>query len=280
MKSGGLGAALLAMAEGCSRPDQRASNDLAELDAVETATRIRNGELIAVEAVDAAIARARRINPKINAIATKTFKAAHKLAGTTTGPLAGVPTFIKDLDDVTGVASGFGSRAFPGYKGKTQTPLIDAILNTGVVSLGKSTTPEFGLTATTEPVSTGVTRNPWNTDYSTGGSSGGAAALVASGVVPIAHASDGGGSIRIPANCCGNVGLKVSRGRNPPARPELEISIAVHGVQSRTVRDTAAMIAAIEQPAEISGLPPVARQSDGCALGCSPTARRDAPLIR
>ncbi|MCA8887720.1 MAG: amidase [Parvularculaceae bacterium] len=257
MKSGGLGAALLAMAEGCSRPDQRASNDLAELDAVETATRIRNGELSAVEAVDAAIARARRINPKINAIATKTFKAAHKLAGTTTGPLAGVPTFIKDLDDVTGVASGFGSRAFPGYKGKTQTPLIDAILNTGVVSLGKSTTPEFGLTATTEPVSTGVTRNPWNTDYSTGGSSGGAAALVASGVVPIAHASDGGGSIRIPANCCGNVGLKVSRGRNPPARPELEISIAVHGVQSRTVRDTAAMIAAIEQPAEISGLPPV-----------------------
>lgn len=248
--------ALLAMASACERADQKASNDLAALDAVETAARIKSGELSAGEAVKAAIERAERIDKKINAIAFKTFDRALEAAKSATGPWAGVPTFIKDLDDVTGIPSGFGSRAFPGYKGKEQTPLIDAYLSLGVVSLGKSTTPEFGLTATTEPLSTGVTRNPWNTDHSTGGSSGGAAALVASGVVPIAHASDGGGSIRIPAACCGNVGLKMSRGRHPKARPETAgpFTISVHGVQSRTVRDTAAVTAALEVPAAESGL--------------------------
>ncbi|MEZ5914089.1 MAG: amidase family protein [Parvularculaceae bacterium] len=127
------------------------------------------------------------------------------------------------------------------------------------MSLGKTTTPEFGLTATTEPVSTGKTRNPWNTEHSTGGSSGGAAALVAAGVTPIAHASDGGGSIRIPASCCGNVGLKVSRGRHQQARPETAgpITISVHGVQSRTVRDTATAIAALEAGRTDPSLPDV-----------------------
>lgn len=258
-ESGSGGAAILALASTCSRPDQSASNDLAALDAVETAARIKSGELGAEEAVNAAIERAERIDLKINAIVTKTFHQARKQAGNTSGPWAGVPTFIKDLDDVKGVHTGFGSRGFPGYRGKAQTPLIDAFLKLGVVSLGKSATPEFGLSATTEPLSTGKTRNPWNTDHSTGGSSGGAAALVASGVVPIAHASDGGGSIRIPASCCGNVGLKVSRGRYPEARPNTvgPIDLSVHGVQSRTVRDTAAVIAAMEVPSEQSGLAPV-----------------------
>jgi amidase len=268
LESGG-GASLLALASACARPDQKASNDLAELDAVETASRIKNGELSAAEAISAAIDRAERINKKINAIAFKTFDRAKESAGAAAGPWAGVPTFIKDLDEVTGVPSGFGSRAFPGYKGKEQTPLIDAYLSLGVVSLGKSTTPEFGLTATTEPLSTGKTRNPWNTEHSSGGSSGGAAALVAAGVVPVAHASDGGGSIRIPAACCGNVGLKMSRGRHPTARPETAgpITISVHGVQSRTVRDTAAVIAALEVPASVSGLAEV-------GLVTGPNARR------
>ena len=260
METGGLGAALIAMGGACSRSDQAASNDLAALDGVETAARIKSGDLSAKEAVDAAIERAERINPQINAIAKKTFQRARKEAGNTTGPWAGVPTFVKDLDDVTGVETGFGSRGFPGYRGKEQTPLTNAFLGLGVVSLGKSTTPEFGLSATTEPLSTGKTRNPWNTDYSTGGSSGGAAALVASGVVPIAHASDGGGSIRIPASCCGNVGMKVSRGRNPTARPDAAvgpISLSVHGVQTRTVRDTAAVLAAIARPQSESGLTPL-----------------------
>lgn len=248
LELGGASSALLTMAAACARPDQKASNDLAALDAVETAARIKSGALSPAEAVDAAIERAGRIDKKINAIAFKTFESARESAGTRTGPWAGVPSFVKDLDDVIGVPTGFGSRAFPGYKGSAQTPLIDAFLGLGVVSLGKTTTPEFGLTATTEPLSTGVTRNPWNLDHSTGGSSGGAAALVASGVVPIAHASDGGGSIRIPASCCGNVGLKMSRGRHPQARPETAgpFSIAVHGVQSRTVRDTAAVVAVFD----------------------------------
>ena len=260
MEAGGLGAFLLTAAGACSRPDQAGSADLAELDAVETAARIKSGDLGAVEAVEAAIARAERIDPKINAIVTKTFDRARENAASARGPWAGVPTFVKDLDDVTGVATRFGSRAFPGYKGGEQTPLIDAFLGLGVVSLGKSATPEFGLSATTEPIATGDTRNPWNTDYSTGGSSGGAAALVASGVVPIAHASDGGGSIRIPASCCGNVGLKVSRGRYPEARPEDDIGpipLTVHGVQTRTVRDTAAVAAALALPVETSGLHPL-----------------------
>lgn len=259
MENTGAASAFAAMATACAREDQKSSNDLAELDAVETAARIRSGEISAAEAVDAAIERAARIDKKINAIAFKTFDAAREQAGKTSGPWAGVPTFIKDLDDVTGVPSGFGSRAFPGYKGTAQTPLIDRFFELGVVSLGKSTTPEFGLTATTEPLSTGISRNPWNLDHSTGGSSGGAAALVASGVVPVAHASDGGGSIRIPASCCGNVGLKVSRDRNVPARPETAgpFTISVQGVQSRTVRDTAAAIAALEAPTEVSGLPPI-----------------------
>ncbi len=248
MQSGGFGALLLTAAGGCSRPDQAASNNLAELDAVETAARIKSGDLGTLEAVEAAIERATRIDKHINAIVTKTFDRAREEAPNAEGPWAGVPTFIKDLDDMTGVPTGFGSRAFPGYKGGEHTPLTNAFLGLGVVSIGKSATPEFGLSATTEPVSSGKTRNPWNTDYSTGGSSGGAAALVASGVVPIAHASDGGGSIRIPASCCGNVGLKVSRGRNPQARSEDAvgpISLSVHGVQSRTVRDTAVVASAL-----------------------------------
>lgn len=269
LEKGAAAAALATLANACARPDMKAASDLASLDAVETAARIRAGEISATEAVEAAIARAEALEPLINAIAFKRFDRARENAPLATGPWAGVPTFVKDLDDVVGEPSGFGSRAFPGYKGKQQTPLIDAYLSLGVVSLGKSTTPEFGLTATTEPLSTGETRNPWNTDYSTGGSSGGAAALVAAGVVPVAHASDGGGSIRIPAACCGNVGLKVSKRRYPDARddPVGPIGLSVHGVQSRTVRDTAAVIAAMETPPEASGLPPT-------GLVTGPSSRR------
>ncbi len=259
MLEGGGAAALAAAATACARPDMKRASDLAALDAVETAARIRSGDISAKEAVEAAIARAQALEPSINAIAFKRFERAREVAALARGPWAGVPTFVKDLDDVTGEPSGFGSRAFPGYKGKEQTPLINAYLGLGVVSLGKSAPPEFGLTATTEPLSTGKTKNPWNTDYSTGGSSGGAAALVAAGVVPVAHGSDGGGSIRIPAACCGAVGLKVSKGRYPDARedPVGPIGLSVHGVLTRTVRDTAAVIAAMEAPPASSGLAPV-----------------------
>ena len=258
MQSGGLGAILLTAAGACSRSDQKQADNLADLDAAETAARIKSGEISAGEAVGAAIDRAERINKEINAIATQTFDTAREDAADVEGVMAGVPTFIKDLYDVTGVPSGFGSRAFPGYVGGDQLPFVTGFLNLGVVSLGKSTSPEFGLTATTESIATGATRNPWNLDHSTGGSSGGAAALVASGVVPIAHATDGGGSIRIPASCCGTVGLKVSRGRTPRGEPsDMPLSLSTHGVESRTMRDTAAVSAAMARPSAESGLPPL-----------------------
>ena len=267
LKSASLSAALATMAQSCARQELQETDELAALDAVETAARIRAGDLTAEEAVEAAIARAERIDPKINAIVSKNYKRARADAERAlSGPLAGVPTFIKDLDDVIGLPTRFGSRAFPGYRGKEQTDLINAYFGLGVISIGKSATPEFGLTATTEPKSGGASRNPWNLGHSTGGSSGGAAALVAAGVTPIAHASDGGGSIRIPASCCGTVGLKVSRGRNPEARPSPgPIVISEHGCESRTVRDTAAVIAGIEAP--VSGM-------DRVGLVTGPNTRR------
>lgn len=259
IQTSSMGAALTAMGGACAQRDQAEATDLARLDAVETASRIRGGEISAIEAVEAAIDRAERINPQINAIVTPTFdKARVDAVDPRAGVFGGVPSFVKDLDDVVGVPTGYGSRAFSGFIGAKQSPFINAFFDKGFVSLGKSATPEFGLTATTEPLSSGPARNPWNPAHSTGGSSGGAAALVASGVVPVAHASDGGGSIRIPASSCGTVGLKVSRGRYPAFREDgAPISIAAPGVESRTVRDTAAFIAAMELPSDVSGLPPV-----------------------
>ncbi|MEL7486933.1 MAG: amidase family protein, partial [Pseudomonadota bacterium] len=258
-----FGAAAAAL--GCSRkadaPDATPTAP-GEFDAVETALRIRNGDVTALEAVDAAIARAEAAEPKINGVVTETFEAARAAAATASGPLGGVPTFIKDLADVAGVPTRAGSRAFASYVPQAQPPFIDDIETLGLVSLGKSATPEFGLTATTEPLSNGPTRNPWNTDHSTGGSSGGAAALVAAGVVPMAHASDGGGSIRIPASCCGLVGLKASRDRYRAVRDESQtpVRLSIQGVETRTVRDQAAFLASMEASQAIldkGGLTPV-----------------------
>ncbi|MEZ4269607.1 MAG: amidase family protein, partial [Myxococcota bacterium] len=188
--------------------------EIASWDAVETAARIASGEVSAREVIESAIARAEAWEPHLRAIATPTFDAALRSADTAApGPFRGVPSFIKDLDNVAGVPTGMGSRAFRGFVPKHTSPAVTQFLNAGFVSLGKSTTPEFGLTATTEPEHGPATRNPRNLQHSSGGSSGGAASLVAAGVVPLAYASDGGGSIRIPAACCGLVGLKPSRGR-------------------------------------------------------------------
>ena len=227
------------------------------MDAVETAQAIKSGNVTGVEVVAAAIERAETTNDKINAIATPYFEGARERASASREAIwSGVPTFIKDLNNVIGQRTTYGSRAFEDNVATSQSPFVDAIFANGMISLGKSTTPEFGLTATTEPMIGSPTRNPWNLDHSVGGSSGGAAALVAAGVVPVAHASDGGGSIRIPASCCGVVGLKPSRGRMPkvdgPAGRPLDIS--QHGIESRTVRDTAAFLAMMEAG---ETLPPV-----------------------
>jgi amidase len=219
------------------------------LDAVGLAAAIRKGELTAAEAVAAAIERARALEPRLNAIVTEGYEQALATArGPLSGPLAGVPTFIKDLDDVRGLPTHSGSRSFGRAPAQTQGPYVDALARAGLVCLGKSATPEFGLTSTTEPVFGGPSRNPWNPAFSTGGSSGGAAALVAARVVPIAHATDGGGSIRVPASCCGVFGFKPSRGRAVPlGRPAGPVEIAISHAVSISVRDSAHWLAATER---------------------------------
>ncbi len=240
----------------CSNDADRPSSqsDLAEMDAIETAQAIKSGAVTAAEIIGAAIDRAEAAEKKINAIVTAYYDTARdQVAAAGEGAWFGVPTFVKDLNNVIGQRTTYGSRAFEDNVATEQSPFIDAFFANGLISLGKSATPEFGLTATTEPMIDAPTRNPWNLDHSVGGSSGGAAALVAARVVPVAHASDGGGSIRIPASCCGVVGLKPSRGRTPrpdgPAGRVLEIS--QHGVETRTVRDTAAFFAMMEVASDL-----------------------------
>ncbi|MFC1854152.1 amidase family protein [candidate division CSSED10-310 bacterium] len=222
---------------------------LGTMDGVELALNIAQGELKRTEVIEAAIARAQKINPVLNAIVIETFEEALNAVDGVSGPFAGVPSFIKDNDNVKGLPTTHGSLAVPKKPAVKSSAFATQYKSLGFVILGKSALPEFGLTATTESTANGATRNPWHLNYSPGGSSGGAAALVASGVVPIAHANDGGGSIRIPASCCGLVGLKASRHRllAIEASERLPIQIATHGVVSRTVRDTAHYYAAAEK---------------------------------
>jgi amidase len=235
-------------------------SELGRLDAVGTAALVRTGELAAGEAVAAAIERARRLEPLLNAIPTETYESAlRESEQPRPGPFRGVPTFIKALEDVAGVVNDFGSRAYADHVPHRTERFIRELMATGLVSLGRSAAPETGLNATTETLAHGPTRNPWNPDHSTGGSSGGAAALVASRVVPIAQASDAGGSIRIPASSCGLVGLKPSRQRRfaPWNAKLLPVDIVTFGVLSRSVRDTAQFLAAMEQRIPARRLPPI-----------------------
>jgi amidase len=222
-------------------------------DAVETAAMIRAGEVSAVEVTERAIAAAQRLQPKLNFLVASDFDRAlaRARAGGQTGPFAGVPFLIKDLDDLPGLPTRSGSRAMlPAPPATRQSPLIEAYLRTGVDVIGKSATPEFGFLPTTEPTAFGRTRNPWDTARSSGGSSGGSAVATATGVVPFAHATDGGGSIRIPASCCGLFGLKPSRGRMAGTRTETTVQdFGVEHVLTRSVRDSAVMFAASEDAA-------------------------------
>jgi amidase len=240
-------------------PPAPASDALGDLDGVGIAAAIRAGDITAQEALDAAIARAERVNGELNFIASPTYDfARQRVAGELSGPFAGVPTLIKDLMPVTGLPTHYGSRAFANNVADAQPPFMDALLAAGLVPFGKSTTPEFGLTATTEPLLGGPTKNPWDTSRSCGGSSGGAAVAVAARVIPVAHASDGGGSIRIPASCNGVFGLKPSRNRTLVARDdEGPLPISVNGCVSRSVRDTAVWLSVVEQTGDGAALPPV-----------------------
>lgn len=222
---------------------------LENYDATEIAEKIKKKEFSSKEAVECAIERAKSVDEQLNAIVTPCYtQASENSKILKVGIFAGVPTFIKDLNDVKGIPSYKGSAAFNVKPAKKNDKIVDQILSiTGSVVLGKSSTSEFGLLPCGETLQHGETRNPWNTAHSTGGSSAGAAALVAAGVVPFAHASDGGGSIRIPSSCCGLVGLKPSRGRNIMSISEVApIDIAQDGIVSRTVRDSARYIAGLE----------------------------------
>jgi amidase len=250
----GLTAACASTGAGAST----SSDALGNSDATAIAARIRGGEITASEALEAAIARAERVNPQLNFIASPMYDVARTRAQTPiSGPFAGVPTLIKDLLPVTGWPTKYGSRAFAHFVPTEQSPYADALFAAGLVPFGKSTTPEFGLTATTETLLQGATHNPWDVTRSSGGSSGGAAVAVAARVVPIAHASDGGGSIRIPASCNGLFGLKPSRGRTVVAgAPDPGIDISVNGCVSLSVRDSAAWLATTEQTGANAALPP------------------------
>ena len=221
---------------------------LGDLDALGVAARIRSGEVSHTEVAEAAIARVEKVNPLLNAVAFACADRARNQA-LTEGVFAGVPSFVKDNVDVAGLPTCHGSTAIRPRPARASAPPARQFLSQGFVLLGKTTLPEFGMTASTEYADRPPTRNPWNTDHSAGGSSGGSAALVASGAVPIAHANDGGGSIRIPAALNGLVGLKTTRRRllDQPGVRQLPINMVSEGVLTRTVRDTAHYLAAAEQ---------------------------------
>lgn len=218
-----------------------------DLDAIGQAQAIAKGHASAAELLEAAIARAEAVNPALNFLAQKLYDRARS-AAPATGPFAGVPFLVKDLHvHIRGERSGEGSNLWRDYRPDFNSVLYDRILAAGFNTFGKTTSPELGLTVTTESAAYGLTRNPWHPDHSAGGSSGGSAVAVASGVVPMAQASDGGGSIRCPAAACGVFGLKPSRGRMPagPHGTESWLGLTVVGAVSRSVRDNAAFLDAI-----------------------------------
>jgi len=230
------------------------------------------GELIAKKGVppqdvlEAAIERIEALNPKINAVVQKMYDEGRTAlrASLPSGPLAGVPYLMKDLYAwQKGARVGNGSRLYDGFVADHDFTLVERYKAAGLVIIGRTNTPEFGLNAATEPVANGPTRNPWNLERSAGGSSGGAAAAVAAGMVPAAHGTDGGGSIRIPAANCGLFGLKPNRGRNPagPDVGEGWSGLACGHALTRSVRDSAAFLDASSGPAtgDPYWAPPAAR---------------------
>ncbi|MEM9174236.1 MAG: amidase [Myxococcota bacterium] len=247
------GAGLGLAATGCAAPRTSAptapENDLLAGDALDQAARVRSGEATAEELVRATIERIEALNGPINAVVTTFYeRALSRAAGPLpNGPFRGVPFLLKDLNDLAGTPTSMGSRLFEGHVAAESSPHTAAALASGFIVLGKTNTPEFGLVATTESAALGICRNPWNLDHSAGGSSGGAAAAVAAGMIPMAQASDGGGSIRIPASCNGVFGLKPSRGRNRAAAQTRAVDISVKHSVSRSVRDTAAYTTVVQR---------------------------------
>ncbi|WP_415950642.1 amidase [Streptomyces sp. KLOTTS4A1] len=244
---------------------------LHELDAVAQAAAVRSGEVGPVELVEHHLDRIARYGEQLGAFLTVTAESAREQASSaeqrlvkgerdTLPPLFGVPTAIKDLNATTDARTTFGSKAFEHFVPRSEAHAVRLLREAGTISLGKTNTPEFGLSGYTDNDLVGPARSPWDTSRTAGGSSGGAAAAVAAGLVPFAHGSDGGGSIRIPASCCGIFGLKPSRGRvsNGPLGSDVT-GFSIQGPLSWTVRDSAAMLdaLAVPQPGDPFWAPPL-----------------------
>jgi amidase len=252
-----------------ARSEANMKGELTNLDATEQAELVRKRDVSPLELVDAAIARIERVNPQINAVITPLFdkaRAQARAGAIPDGRLRGVPFLLKDLMCMSeGDSIHNGMRLFreAGIVAPYDTCLAAKFKAAGLVCIGKTNTPEMGLNVTTEPEVYGPSRNPWDLSRSTGGSSGGSAAAVAARMVAVAHANDGGGSIRIPASECGLVGLKPSRGRVSlgPDMGDAWHGLAIEGVVSRSVRDTATVLDAIagNMPGDPYSAPPQRR---------------------
>jgi amidase len=236
------------------RPGGRMTpGEYARCDGLELVALVKSKQVSPAELAQVALDAIAAVNPKINAVIAPISDWKEQIAAAATeSPFYGVPFLIKDiLLHARGVPCDAGSRLVKGaFVAPADTDLMQRFRRSGVITLGRTNTPEFGFNANTEPVLYGPTRNPWNPAYSAGGSSGGSAAAVAAGIVPIAHANDGGGSIRLPAAACGLVGLKPTRGRTPVG-PELGDplhGLGIEHVVCRSVRDCAAMLDAVEGP--------------------------------
>lgn len=220
--------------------------EYSELDGLALADLVHKGDVSAAELAEEAINRIENHNPALNAVVTKLYDVGRAAAqNPVEGPFKGVPFLLKDiLGDLKGVETRSGSRFITGMPAAQDATLTKRFKAAGVSILGKTNVPELGLLPVTESALYGAAHNPWNLDYSTGGSSGGSAAAVAAGLVPLAHANDGGGSIRIPAACCGLVGMKPTRARNPlgPLLGDVMGGLIQEHVVSRSVRDSAAML--------------------------------------
>jgi amidase len=228
-------------------------NDIALLDATAQAELVRTKQVKPIELVEATIERIERVNPQLNAVVTPMYDIARKTAEgpLPDGPFTGVPFLMKDLGPMfAGVRQTSGSVFSKDMVAPIDSELTKRFKRAGLIVTAKTNTPELGLVPTTEPELFGPARNPWNTEHSTGGSSGGSSAAVAAGIVPIAHANDGGGSIRIPASCCGVFGLKPTRARVPlgPLFGDQMSGLVIDHAVSRSVRDSAALLDAISGP--------------------------------
>ncbi|HVB29187.1 MAG TPA: amidase [Terriglobia bacterium] len=228
-------------------------NEFDFMDATAQAELVRRKEVKPIDLVDAAIRRIERLNPGLNAVITPLYEQARESArgALPEGPFRGVPFLLKDLvASYAGVRMAWGSAFMRNFVPDHDSELVSRLKRAGFVFLGKTNAPEFGIVPTTEPLLFGATRNPWDLTRSPGGSSGGSAVAVAAGMVPMAHANDGGGSIRIPASCCGLFGLKPTRARNPlgPDVGDMMGGLVAEHAVTRSVRDSAALLDATAGP--------------------------------